>query len=281
MDRKKSIRLASIVFIVIVTLIVLEVSIRGINTAIVDYKEKKENQKNEEIYKNTEEYKEEIFLENVVTKFGELLNKRDIDSLYELVNEDYKNYRFNGDKEKFAKYIEKYFPSGENEYELQTYENLYGRYLCRFLTFDKSNYASYKLIVTPKKNDTYDVMFDGIDTLTKLNGNISQKGNINYSLLYMAKQDGKYMYMVELENKEASEKEYQYESVVLKNTRGDTYVFNVEGRKITLKPAEKTRCEYVFDGEKIGLYDHASINIDLIETSTGRKLNIPVYINEY
>ena len=42
MDRKKLIRLASIVFIVIVTLIVLEVSIRGINTAIVDYKEKKE-----------------------------------------------------------------------------------------------------------------------------------------------------------------------------------------------------------------------------------------------
>lgn len=281
MDRKKLIRLASIVFIVIVALVVLEVSIRGINTAIVDYKEKKENKKNEEIYKNTEEYKEEMFLKNVVTKFGELLNKKDIDSLYELMNEDYKNYKFNGDKEKFTKYIEKYFPSGENEYELQTYENLYGRYLCRFLTFDKSNYASYKLIVTPKENNMYDVMFDSIDTLTKLKGNISQKENINYSLLYMAKQDGKYMYMVEFENKEASEKEYQYESVVLKNTRGDTYVFNVEGRKITLKPAEKTRCEYVFDGEKIGLYDHASININLVETSTGRKLNIPVYINEY
>lgn len=281
MDRKKLIRTAVIIFIIIASLIALEVSIRGINTAINNHKEAKENEKNEEIYKDTEEYKEEKFLENVISEFGKLMNEKNVDSLYELMNEDYMDFRFNNSKDEFTKYISKYFPSGEAEYELQTYDNLYGRYLCRFLCFDDSNYVSYKLLVTPKAENTYDVIFDTFDTLTKLNGSISKKENMEYSLLYMVKQDSKYLYMVELENVGKDALEYQYENVILNNTRGYTYYFNTGNEKITLKPGEKLRCQYVFDGEEIGLYDHVSIDINLIEVSTGQKINIPVYIDEY
>lgn len=281
MDRKKLIKIAVIILIVIFALAILEISIRGINTAVNEYKNAKNEQKNEEIYKNSEEYKEEQLLEKVVSEFGKLLNKKDVDSIYELLNEDYKEYKFAGNKEEFERYISKYFPSGEAEYELQTHDNLYGRYRCRFLMINNANYVSYKLLVTPKADNTYDIIFDDFDTLTKKDNILSQKGDVKYSLKYVIKNGEKYIYVVEFENVGKATLEYNNESVVLTNTKGNTYQFKPSDKNLTLKPNEKVKCEYTFAGEYIGLYNHDSIKINLQESTSNISVSFPLYIEEY
>lgn len=277
MERKKLIRLALIICIAIIALITFELSIRGVQTGINKYKDYVKEKKEEEARKETTEYKEEMYLENVVAEVGKLLNEKNIDALYELTNDEYIDYKFQNSKEEFSKYISNYFKSGEAEYEFQSYENEYGRYACRMLASYNETYTSYKMLVKPKTEGKYDIILDNIDSLNRVKENSKNNGNLQYSLKYTGIKQGKYLYILEIENISQDTLEYSYDSVSLKNSYGNSYNFNVDGLKLSLLPGVKTRCEFLFSGKDIGLYEHTRIDINL-KDSRGLSKSISLYL---
>lgn len=277
MERKKLIRVALIILITIIALIIVEVSIRGIHTGIKSYKEYIEKREDEEAILETTEYKEEKYLENVVATVGKMLNEKDTDALYELTNEEYRDYKFQNNKEEFSKFISNYFTSGEAKYEFQSYENEYGRYVCRMLAFYNGTYNSYKLLVKPKEDEKYDIILDEIDALSKSKENLRMDGNLQYSLKYTGIKQGYFFYVIEFENTSKNNLEYVYDSVVLRNSYGNSYNSNATGSKLNLVPGVKTRCEFLFYGKNIGLYDHTKLEMNL-KDSNGNSREITVYL---
>lgn len=277
MERKKMVRIAIIVFISIVALIVVEVSLRGIKTVIDNHKEKVENEQKEEKIKETVEYKEEKYLENVVSEIAKLLNQKNVDALYELTENIYIDYKFQNDKEKFSNYISNYFSSGEREYEFQTYENKYGRYICRMLAAGDGGVVSYKFLVKPKENEAYDIIFDDIDFLKEYEETPIVLKNLQYTLKYTGKNFNNYFYVLEIKNVGTKKIEYVYDSVSLKNSYGTTYEFDASGLELSINPGEKARYEYVFSGSNIGLYEHTRIDVKLKDLK-GNSENFSVYL---
>lgn len=278
MENKKLVRLALIAFSGIIVLIIAEVLIRGINESIAERKKLAEIEREKELYESTPKYEEEIFLEGVVGDFVGLLNSKDKDALYEKINEEYKDYKFNSNKDVFYEYIDQYFDN-DAEISLQAYEKVNGKYLCSILSLTSGEYSSFKVLVTQNEQDgSYDIIFDNIASLEKITNVSQKKGNLSITLLYKMTASGACSYTVEYKNL-GKEVTYTHGDVTLKNTRGNEFYFDAQNEAIELQSGESARMEYVFSGKGINLYANTMLEIDL-KDSTGVKHDLTLYLSE-
>ncbi len=278
MERKKLIRISLGILASIVILIVVEVSIKGVNNVIAEKKKLAEIQKQQEIYENTPKYAEEVFLENVVSDFTKIVNQNDFSTLFEKLNVDYKDYKFNNSKEVFLEYIDDKFPSGDITFTFQDYKKLYGKYLCRILASVNDNYSSFQVLINQlDENGSYDIILNDMNALEKIENNSITKSNIKASLIYKVTLSGSCTYMVEYENIGNSDVNCTYNSIELTNTRGYEYFNKTENLSICLKPGEKSRAEYVFSGKGINLYSNTELIISLKD---GNNMEFNFFLDE-
>lgn len=279
MDRKKLIRLAFLIVMGIILLVVAEITIRALNDVSVEKKKIKEEEEERKKYENTTKYEEEVFLEGIIADFMVLLNSGDVDAIYELLNIEYRDYKFNNDKEKFNIYIKQYLKE-DAELTLQTYENVNGKYLCRILCYENGLYSSFQVLINKdKENDNYDLIFDNMESIKKIS-NISQtKDNIHYTVLYKVIADGACSYTIEYKNIGNKDINYTYGDVILSNSRGNKYSFNAKNLSLSLKPGETKREEYVFSGKGLSLYDNTTLELTFNENGN-KKLEFGIHLME-
>lgn len=279
MERKKLIRLAFIVIAGIVVLVTAEIVIRALNDVAVEKKKISELEDERKKYESTPKYEEEVFLEGVVADFMELLNSGDVDSLYEVLNEDYRDYKFNNNKEEFSSHINKYLKDNA-ELTLQTYENVNGKYLCRILSYENELYSSFQVLITQNEQDgAYDIIFDDITSIKKMSNKSQKKENIQYTVLYKVIAEGACSYTVEYKNIGNEDINYTYEDVTLSNSRGYSYSFDASSLALSLKPGETKREEYIFSGKGLNLYSNTTLGLTFKENGTN-KLEFSIHLME-
>ena len=278
MSRKKLIRLAIFIIGVIVVLIVVENSIRGIGNLVEERKEQKEYEEKRKQYESSEEYKEEQMLVGVVADFSELLKNKDIDTLYDLIDENYKDYKFQNQKEIFAKYIEKYLKD-DVELSLQTYEMLNGKYYCSILSTDSEGISSFVALIDPNEdNSSYTVIFDNISNIEKINKKYINSMNIECNVIYKVTAEKTCIYTAEFTNLNESDINYTIERISLINTKGNGFSATTDDTNIILKSGEKTRKNLVFYASGIHSFPVTRLIVDLKDTN-GQVQTMDIYMD--
>lgn len=270
LEKKKLIRLAVIVMVAILALVIVENIIRGVSNVVVEREKESMRKEEQEIYESSDKYAEEVMVEGIVSDFVKLLNNKDVEVLYNLIDADYKDYKFNNDKESFSTHISEYM--GENaEFELQTYEKFSGRYKCRILSKNDGIYSSFQVLITrDETTGSYSLIFDTFDSIEKIDQVIVKNGNVEGNVLYKITANGICAYTIEYKNIGTKDINYSFEKVVLNNTSLYEYSADVTDLSISLKPGETIRKEHIFNGNGLNLYDNTVLNVTLCDEKSER-----------
>lgn len=279
MSRKKLIRLALLVIIAIVSLIILENSIRGIKNFAEEKKEQKIEEENSEKYESSEEYKEEQLLTGIVGEFAELLKNKDVDKLYSLIEENYKDYKYQNSKEAFEKHMEKYMKNDVN-LSLQTYEIKNNRYYCRILSESEEGVSTFVALIKPTPDNTsYTVIFDNISSITKMEKTYKDSSNIECNVIYKVTAEKTCIYTIEFVNSNNKEINYSLNSATIINSKGESYSSKVEDKSINLRPGENIRKNLVINASGVHSYPVTSLIID-IKDENGKVKSMQVYMDD-
>lgn len=278
MEKKKLIRVAIFIVSIIVMLILVENSIKGIGNLIENKKENHKSKEKEQIYLNSEEYKETVMLEKIVSDVVELLNNNEIDKIYNLIDADYKDFKFENKKVLFEKYIKEYI-NVDSKITLQTYEKISGRYVCRLLSEHDGKLKSFLALIIPNENsDIYSIIFDNITSIEKENKSI-EKNNIKCEILYNVTAKQTLTYTVEFTNLGKSNVDYACENVAVKDTFGRTFESQIKDFKISLKPGERKRENITFYNGSIHSFPKTMLEFNL-KNKNNEELKFDMYIEE-
>ena len=279
MERKKLIIIACILIVLMIGLMLLEASrhgnhmiLEGVSQAIADWKIARD-------YEHSDEYKEEKKLEGVVHEVEELLKSSNINTLYELTNPIYLEYKFENDKKLFTEYMSKYI--GENiELDFQSYQKKGNMYACTLISRSEGKSSTlYVLIIPENEEETkYTLIFENLNKLSKETLEVSSNElGIKSRIKFVATASKTLILVVENENISNSEINYQYDSVSLLDTSSHSYELStIKGQRITIRPGEKTRETYRFMNNNIFQYPKNSLKITFSDTD-GKSVGSLIY----
>ena len=260
LKRKKLLAIAGVVIVLIVSLIVVENSIKGINNALENKDQTLNLEEQKKLYENSKEYKEELKLTGIIYDFQKLLAEKNLGKIYDLIDEDYKDYKFQNNREKFDDYMSSYILD-DAELSLQTYQKVNGRYVCRVLANNGEVYNSFIVLICPSDDETsYTLIFDNISSIKKKDLTIT-RDNLKINVLYAVSAENTLVYLVEYTNTGKKDIRYEYENVNLKDSNDNTFTTTSKQESITLKPGESTRQELVFYADNVHLYSKSFLSI--------------------
>lgn len=278
MERKNLIRLAKFIGIIILVIIIIENSIRGIGKLIENKKEKDNEEKKLELYQNSVEYKETIMLEGVIANLEELLNNNDIEKIYALLDVNYREYKFKNDIENFKEYIKKYVNS-ESKITFQTYEKVSGGYLCRLLSEYDDNIKSLVVLINKENDENYTIIFDNINNIQKEEKSVNLNG-LECNILYTITAKKTLVYSLEFINNSKNNINYTIKEGRLRDTAYNIFLANIEESvKLELKPNESIRKDFVFYNDEVHMYPKTYFDINL-KNSTGHEENINIFMEK-
>lgn len=275
LERKKLIRIGLIALMLMIGLIILENSIRGTKNIVLHIKENKESKEQEKAYEQTEDYKEELEIKKQFAEIEKLLNEKNVDELYDMLDDAYKDYKFENNKEKFETYIQKYMLPNI-KLTLQDYELKGNTYKCRILKEESGEYTSF--LMSFKKvadNDKYKLIFDNIISINKMEKKFTSK-NIKCDMLYEVILDEILVYNVEYKNIGKTDIEFKCEAVTISDSHSTEYIAQKQDDIITLKPGETIRKNIIFSGESINRFSKEQITINLKDSNQNE-----IIISEY
>ena len=265
MENKKLVKIAVGIAICIVFLIIVEVGIKSINMTVTERIEENKKEEIKKEYEETPEYKEQLYIEGVVKECMELLNSKNLDEIYSKINVEYKDYKFNNDKTLFENYIQKYLKD-EATLELQKYERYKDKYICDIASYSNDESVTFLILITKNElDDTYDLIFDEIYGLEKIDLISQDKNNIKANLIYEVMYAEAISYVIEYENVSQKDKTYILDAGKMYNTRGLEYISEIERESISLKAGEKVRVEYIFSGEGINVFTKTNMTLGIKE----------------
>lgn len=267
MEKKKLIRIGLIALALMIGLIIFENTIRGTKNLISDIKEKREGEERKETYEQSAEYQKEVELNNCFSEIVKLLEEKNTDKLYELLNDNYKDYKFENSKEKFEEYMQKYM-TVDAKLTLQDYEQSGNTYRCRVLRENASGeYTSFAMSVIMITGESkYQVLFDNIVTLEKTNIKLS-KGGIECNILYKATSNGVLNYNIEYKNVGKTDISFECLSIVVSDEHSGQYTAQNQQETITLKPGETKRQNAVFMKDDVNMFTKKHIVIQLKDSN--------------
>ena len=261
MERKKLIIIATFIVIIIVS-IIIENFIRGIGRIIENSKESKIEQQQIENYKETEEYKETVKLEGIVGDVVELLNDRDFDILYSLLDSNYKDYKFQNNKGIFDEYIKEYINEG-SKVILQTYERINDKYVCRLLSENRGKFKSFLVLIGINESDnSYNIIFDDITSIKEENKSM-ELDNLKYDIKYIVTAKSTLIYTIEFTNLSNKDINYKLNSVSIRDTSFNEFITEEKNLDISLKPGELVRKNLTFYSGKVHKFPKVSLDFHI------------------
>lgn len=242
-------RVGLIIFLMFAILILSENLIRLIARVSEETVVKIDEKKEHEIYMSTEEYKNEVYIEASIEKTIQLLKSGDYETLLETTDSDYAKAMNLNSAEELRIYLLEYFGNPE-DIKLIDFEKIGGRFICTVNVKLTNEMMRKVMIVTPKDDDTFTVIFDNVLLLKNYDGSKSvQSGKIKYELISKITREGDYICTFEMTNQTNKTIEGSLENMVVVRTDRVKYSpADVENLKeIVLAPGETKFLSYRLD----------------------------------
>ena len=242
-------RIFLIVFLVIAFLILSENLIRLIARVSEQTIVKIDDKKQEEIYQSTEEYKNEVYIENSIEKAINLLKNENYQELYKVLDKEYAIAMDIDSEEELKTYLLEYFGNPTN-IELVEFETIDDRFVCTVNVEVQDEIIQKIMLVTPKENDEFTLIFDNVLIIYNYEGKkLTANGKLKYELISKVTREGDYICTFEMTNQSNKTLEGSLENMVLVKTNRKKYSpLNVDELKdIVLAPGETKFLKYRID----------------------------------
>lgn len=242
-------RVFLIVFLVVAILILSENLIRLIARVSEQTVVKIDDKKKEEIYQSTQEYQDEVYIENSIEKAIALLRNEDYEGLYNVLDKEYAVAMDIDSSEALRVYLLEYFGTPTN-IELIEFEDVNERFICTVNVELQDEVAQKIMLVTPKEDDSFSLIFDNVSLILNYNGaKATASTKLKYELISKITREGDYICTFEMTNNTNKTLEGSLENMfVVKTNRKKYYPLNAEDLKdIVLAPGETKFLRYRID----------------------------------
>lgn len=237
---------AKLIFIilgVVVLIVILENAIRILPGVISDKVAEIKEEKRIEEYQETPQYEEEKQIVACIENAINLLNSGDYETLYNLLDPDYKACMQIDSVEKTKELFDKY-GFGANKIRLIKYVLVYGRYNCQVEFISESMSVIKTIFVTPTKSEDFYIIPDDIWRIEKYKNKFYHAGQIfEYTVPYKLVRGTSDLYVVDIKN--LSNKDYTGSldtTCISKSDSINRYPKNPEELKeISIKAKDKIR----------------------------------------
>lgn len=262
-----------VIMLIILGAIVIENLINLLVNVTEEVKTKHEIEEEQEIYMTTPEYAEEQKIEVCVKKAIDYLNSGDYESLYNVIDPDYKEYMQLDSVDKFKELLATY-TEGADSVKLLDYGMQNGRYICEVEFTSGANIVNKRLLVKPLDNeeDFYIILDDDIYSIEKFTGRFRVfDSKIDYNLVYRVRRDTTKTYVMDIKNYTNKDMIGSYkDTYLMKTDRGICYIQNKEElENITIPAGETIRLNFVIDNTSTKSYtfpdDILYINFDSVD----------------
>ncbi|MBQ6860933.1 MAG: hypothetical protein IJO08_04745 [Clostridia bacterium] len=242
-------RVFLIVFLVVAILILSENLIRLIARVSEQTVVKIDDKKKEEIYQSTQEYQDEVYIENSIEKAIALLRNEDYEGLYNVLDKEYAVAMDIDSSEALRVYLLEYFGTPTN-IELIEFEDVNERFICTVNVELQDEVVQKIMLVTPKEDDSFSLIFDNVSLILNYNGaKATASTKLKYELISKITREGDYICTFEMTNNTNKTLEGSLENMfVVKTNRKKYYPLNAEDLKdIVLAPGETKFLRYRID----------------------------------
>lgn len=280
---KKMIKVVLIILVVIFALIGLEAGIRGLAKVTEDVKTQNEQKKEQKEYEKTEEYKTEVYLESSVQKVVNYIASGDYESLYEVLDYDYKEFMDFKTAEDLKNYLETMLGGTPENATMMSYDMYGDKYVCSVLISTETKSETYTILVTPLKNDKFTVIFDNISYIEKVDSRFSYSDKeVTYKVLYKAGESNIAIFSIDATNNTSQTMKGSFAGTCLKKSdHNQYYVANTkELENIEIAPGETKRINIKINVDGGSIYEDISLTISFRDES-GKELSRTVSLEQF
>lgn len=238
-----------LIFLIIAVLVLSENLIRLIARVSEETVVKIDNKKEEEKYQATEEYKDEVYIEASIAEALELLKNEDYEALYAVLDPEYAIAMNIDSAESLKDYMLLYMGT-PSDIELLEFEEVNERFVCTVNVNVQSEIMQKIVLVTPKENDEFTVIFDNVSLIKNYNGTkIIEDEKLKYELISKVTREGDYICTFEMTNNTNKTLEGTLENMkIVKTNRKKYSPLNIdELQNIVLAPGETKFLRYRID----------------------------------
>lgn len=271
------------IVLVIVGLIAFECIIRALSNTterIVSYKEIK---KQEEQYMQTEEYVTETKIEDSIQKTMNYLSSGDYNSLYSVLDEEYKDHMGFKSLEDFETYLKDYLKNATN---IRLIDFVYNsnRYICTVAISSESGDSNYTILVNPEADNSmgFSVILDDVIYLNSYSGDFTKtvKG-IKYDLLHIMQKKNTREYSISLTNENLTDANITISSITLSKSNYIDYladnITDIEKTVIAPKSTSRITANFIVPSSERS----EDIRLDIEGTVNGEKFNTYIVLENY
>lgn len=224
---------------------------------------KKEYEKKQEEYKNTEKYQQETNLESAIEKIMNSFNNDDYETLFTQLDDAYKIHMGINDVEAFKKYIEERFGNPKTMI-LSEFKSLGNGYSCVVQVRNENMVVKRNIFIGDLDNEKLKLMFGEIVGSQQYPSNfVAQNQITSYRLKYKILFSGGYKGVFEITNTSQKSVNGSLEKTNIMAT--DKRVYNVvnsdELKNITLEPNETKTLVYEIDTTEAGYFEEYLLNL--------------------
>ena len=253
---KPQVKVVLVIILLILVAIVAENLIKLLVNVTEEVKTKHELKKEQEIYMSTPEYAEEKYVEACVKKTIEYLNSGDYESLYNVIDPDYKEYMQIDSIDEFKNLLATYI-EGADSVNLLDYGMQNNRYICEIVLVSGANTINKRILVKPLENEEFYVVLDDIYSIEKFNGRFRVfDDKIDYNLVYRVNRGTTKTYVMDIKNYTNKDMVGSYKKTYLMKTNRKTCtVQNVEELENVTIPAGGTiRLNFIIENVSTNSY---------------------------
>ncbi|MBR3888336.1 MAG: hypothetical protein IKJ32_04480 [Clostridia bacterium] len=190
---------------------------------------KKEQQQQQQEYEKTEKYEEEVFVEKSIEETMKLFESEDYETLFEHIDERYKLCMGFNDVESLKTYIIDFYGK-PNTISLLDFSRTNEALLCRVRLELAEEMVVKHLVVIPKENDDFDLMFDRVQQIKNYPASSSVVNDrLKYALKYQLTTDVGYTLVFEMTNRT---------SKTIQGSLAESYVFTTDTRSYFVQNAD-------------------------------------------
>lgn len=272
---KPQVKVILIILGSILALILLENIIIGINTLLRNFSAQREYNKQQELYEQTPEYKQEKYIAESVEKTINYIKEENYEELFKLIDPEYKEVFAIDSVEKFKEIVKDYIGEQPKDVTLLDYGMQNGRYVCSIAIQKEGVLENTEILVTPLSNGEFNVVLDNVRSIKRINNEIyTLDKEIEYNLKYIVEKNDERFLIFDVKNKTSKNIVGSYENTILRKTDRRNYELkNVEElQKIELPSNETVRISFVFDNTNSYAFPDDMINMNF-RTENGNEIN--------
>lgn len=273
MNKRKVIKILLVIVGLFIAMAIVEISIRSVGTTIQEFSEKKEIEKQQQEFYNSEVSVEKRQIEKFVDDVYTALENQKYEVVYNLLNPTYKDCVFENKLENFKSFVqEKLFLGSQHNIVEVTRKS--GRFIVSVGVTEGETYKTQTCAVEVIDENTYHIMFDGIIKLQKTTDTMTVKNNIKYELKYYYETPSLGVFALDATNTSDKDISIELSDIVFETNAGQKYNGTASGN-FNIKAKQKSKIIIAYNKTNYSLN-----NLSFAEIQNGKTTDVNIRLNE-